>query len=40
MSHIISVIGNKGGTGKTTISQMLAHGLGLLGRRSMPSRGS
>ena len=35
MSHIISVIGNKGGTGKTTISQMLAHGLGLLGRRSM-----
>lgn len=35
MSRIIAVIGNKGGTGKTTITQMLCHGLGLLGKRSM-----
>lgn len=35
MSRIISVIGNKGGTGKTTITQMLCHGLGLLGHRAM-----
>ena len=31
MADIISVIGNKGGTGKTTISHMLAHGVALLG---------
>ena len=35
MSRIICVIGNKGGTGKTTISHMLCHGLGLLGQRSV-----
>ena len=35
MADIISVIGNKGGTGKTTISHMLAHGVALLGHRSM-----
>lgn len=32
MAHIISIIGNKGGTGKTTLSHMLAHGLGLFGK--------
>jgi hypothetical protein len=31
MGQIISIIGNKGGTGKTTLSHMLAHGLGLFG---------
>jgi chromosome partitioning protein len=31
VAQIISVLGNKGGTGKTTISHMLGHGLGLLG---------
>ena len=35
MADIISVIGNKGGTGKTTISHMLAHGVALLGHRSV-----
>jgi chromosome partitioning protein len=34
MAEIICVIGNKGGTGKTTLSHMLCHGLGLLGHRS------
>ena len=35
MADIISVIGNKGGTGKTTISHMLCQGMGLLGQRSV-----
>lgn len=35
MADIICVIGNKGGTGKTTLSHMLGHGLGLLGQRSV-----
>lgn len=35
MAQIICVIGNKGGTGKTTLSHMLGHGLGLLDRRSV-----
>lgn len=35
MADIICVIGNKGGTGKTTISHMLCQGLGLLGQRSV-----
>lgn len=34
MAQIICIIGNKGGTGKTTLSHMLAQGLGLLGRKS------
>lgn len=34
MAEIICVIGNKGGTGKTTLSHMLSQGLGLLGRRA------
>lgn len=34
MAEIICVIGNKGGTGKTTLSHMLCQGLGLLGQRS------
>ncbi|MDR0565168.1 MAG: hypothetical protein LBG78_09590 [Azoarcus sp.] len=34
MARIICVIGNKGGTGKTTISHMLCQGLGLLGHRA------
>ncbi|MBN8441295.1 MAG: hypothetical protein J0M28_06265 [Thauera sp.] len=34
MAEIICVIGNKGGTGKTTMSHMLCQGLGLLGQRS------
>lgn len=34
MAEIISVIGNKGGTGKTTMSHMLGEGLGLLGHRA------
>jgi cellulose biosynthesis protein BcsQ len=29
MAHIISVLGNKGGTGKTTISHLLGHGFGM-----------
>jgi len=33
MAQIICVIGNKGGTGKTTLSHMLGHGLALLGKR-------
>lgn len=35
MAEIICVIGNKGGTGKTTLSHMLCQGLGLLGQRSV-----
>lgn len=35
MSKLICVIGNKGGTGKTSISHMMCHGFGLLGRRSI-----
>lgn len=35
MADIICVIGNKGGTGKTTVSHMLSQGLGLLGQRSV-----
>lgn len=34
MADIICIIGNKGGTGKTTLSHMLSQGLGLLGQRS------
>jgi len=33
--QLISVIGSKGGTGKTSISHMLCHGLGLFGRHSI-----
>jgi hypothetical protein len=32
VAHIICIIGNKGGTGKTTLSHLLAHGLGLFGK--------
>ena len=35
MERLICVIGNKGGTGKTSITHMLCHGFGLLGRRSI-----
>jgi len=35
MNRLICIIGNKGGTGKTTLTHMLCHGLGLLGRRSL-----
>ena len=35
MERIICVIGNKGGTGKTSITHMLCHGIGLLGKRSI-----
>jgi hypothetical protein len=35
MAQIVCIIGNKGGTGKTTVSHMLAQGLGLLGQRSV-----
>ena len=35
MADIICVIGNKGGTGKTTLSHMLCQGLGLVGKRSV-----
>lgn len=34
MAQIICIIGNKGGTGKTTLSHMLCQGFGLLGHRS------
>ena len=34
MSAIICIIGTKGGSGKTTMSHMLCHGLTLLGRRA------
>lgn len=35
MDKLICVIGNKGGTGKTSITHMLCHGFGLLGLRSI-----
>ncbi len=35
MKQLICVIGNKGGTGKTSITHMLCHGLGLLGKHSI-----
>lgn len=35
MNNLICIIGNKGGTGKTSITHMLCHGLGLLGKRSI-----
>ncbi len=35
MRQLICVIGNKGGTGKTSISHLLCHGFGLLGKRSI-----
>lgn len=35
MAEIICIIGNKGGTGKTTLSHMLCQGLGLLGQHSV-----
>lgn len=34
MERMICVIGNKGGTGKTSITHMLCHGFGLIGKRS------
>lgn len=35
MDKLICVIGNKGGTGKTSITHMMCHGFGLLGKRSI-----
>lgn len=35
MNKLICVIGNKGGTGKTSITHMMCHGFGLLGMRSI-----
>lgn len=35
MEKLICVIGNKGGTGKTSITHMMCHGFGLLGLRSI-----
>lgn len=35
MAEIVCIIGNKGGTGKTTLSHMLCQGMGLLGQRSV-----
>jgi chromosome partitioning protein len=35
VNKLISVIGNKGGSGKTSITHMLCHGFGLLGMRSI-----
>jgi hypothetical protein len=35
MGKIVCIIGNKGGTGKTTLSHMLSHGLGLFGMRAV-----
>jgi len=35
MKQIVCVIGNKGGTGKTSITHMLCHGLGLLGKQAI-----
>ena len=35
MAEIVCIIGNKGGTGKTTLSHMLCQGLGLLGQRAV-----
>lgn len=34
MGKIISIIGSKGGAGKTTLSHMVAHGLGLFGKHA------
>jgi hypothetical protein len=35
MAYIVCIIGNKGGTGKTTLTHLLAHGLGLLDQRAV-----
>jgi chromosome partitioning protein len=35
VNRLICIIGNKGGTGKTSMTHMLCHGLGLLGMRSI-----
>lgn len=35
MADIICIIGNKGGTGKTTLSHMLCQGLGFMGQRAV-----
>lgn len=35
MSAIVSILGAKGGTGKTTVSHMLCYGLGLIGERAV-----
>ncbi len=35
MAEIVCIIGNKGGTGKTTLSHMLCQGMGLLEQRSV-----
>ncbi|HEU0186887.1 MAG TPA: hypothetical protein VFR06_03220 [Gallionellaceae bacterium] len=35
MNRLICIIGNKGGTGKTSMTHMLCHGLGLLDKRSI-----
>ena len=35
MAQIVCIIGNKGGTGKTTLSHMIAHGMGLLGKHAV-----
>jgi len=35
MAKIVALLGTKGGTGKTTLSHLIAHGLGLLGRRAV-----
>ncbi len=35
MAEIVCIIGNKGGTGKTTLSHMLAQGFGMLKQRSV-----
>ncbi len=35
MGQIVCILGNKGGTGKTTLSHMLGQGLGLLGVRAV-----
>ncbi|MBL8472135.1 MAG: hypothetical protein KF778_05565 [Rhodocyclaceae bacterium] len=35
MAQIVCIIGNKGGTGKTTLSHMLCQGLGLLGQHAV-----
>lgn len=35
MAEIVCIIGNKGGTGKTTLSHMLCQGMGLVGQRSV-----
>jgi chromosome partitioning protein len=35
VNKLICIIGNKGGTGKTSITHMLCHGFGLLGLRSI-----